>query len=48
MRVMQIIFVNEPIQEYEKAGIDVYSLSMQNEAQNNQKMEAATWSDRMR
>lgn len=32
------------IQEYEKVGIDVYSLSMQNEAQNNPKWEAATWS----
>ena len=32
------------IQEYEKAGIDVYSLSMQNESQNNPKWEAATWS----
>ena len=32
------------IQEYQKIGIDVFSLSMQNEAQNNPKWEAATWS----
>ncbi len=32
------------IQAYKDQGIDVYSLSMQNEAQNNPKWEAATWS----
>ncbi len=32
------------IQEYKKAGIDVYALSIQNETQNNPKWEAATWS----
>ncbi len=32
------------IQAYQDQGIDVYCLSMQNEAQNNPKWEAATWS----
>lgn len=37
-------YLTKYIQEYQKIGIDVYALSIQNEAQNNPKWEAATWS----
>lgn len=37
-------YLTKYIQEYEKVGIDVYALSIQNETQNNPKWEAATWS----